>query len=836
MSIDSELQFDELTLVKYLESIKSPFLPQIHEVYGKIKDILNNRIQHIFPNYTLHNTDHSFRIIEYMSRLVDDYKKLNELEITLLIYSALLHDIGMAVSQTDVDSIKNDCFSFCEVKFSTMKQLWNNDETLALQDYVRRIHAFLSGKYITEHLKAFLIIPNMTTLDFAKDLSLICESHTENYDWLRSKLSVHQIKGDYSYNPQFIATILRLADILDIDAKRTPYNLYKLISPKDVSDIEWKQHFVISNSNKIVINEKTKQKKIVFHGTSNNANIHRKILAYISTVKNELTNAVTLVNGMPLEYNLLYDTNPEINIQAEGYTFSDYKMTLEFRAISLLLMGEKIYGNKALGLREVIQNSIDSCKIFQELENNNHEFGNDTYQPTIKIILDPEKNQVIIKDNGTGMSIDIIKKHFLNIGVSYYNSSDFLLKNFAYKPIGNFGIGFLSCFMLSDNVKVITRHYKARNKYIIELERGNEFTSITELEDVIFKGTEIILDYTSFMEVFDNEFGNIYKFLKEYFLTDKINFQLIDKSNERVEVIHNPIELAAPLERNTIKINFSDYLKNIEGYAIIKSKKSYIKNFEEIDFKGVLYRFSEENGFLEVTDFSNLDIDDYIGNNMIKYLSVPLIKKDKEEDFLNGMKFTGDDLYEVIEKMDRELDWISIIFHKKHQEHLYDEAIDDSYSIFNKLSIEELSVLGHSKRCHTRAYVKSITLFEGKKNDLYLPFDLTDNEYKHWSYRKNKRKDLFMRSVLIKNFVFNIPALASIFEINTLVVNINSRKFIPDISRNDIDDKTKKIINYIIGKAIHSGAHKLLDLQLDEKAVLQNFIDIFYNTKTEYEL
>ncbi|MGF2411647.1 MAG: HD domain-containing protein, partial [Ferruginibacter sp.] len=490
MNIDSDFKIDDLTLIKHLKSIDSAFLPKIKEVYEQVKDILNSRVQHVFPNFTLHNTGHSFRIMEYMSKLVSDYTKLNELEIVLLIYSALLHDIGMAVSDEDINSIKSDSFPFCDVKFSAMKKLKENDEGLAMQEYVRRIHASLSAKYVRENLKEKLVIPKLTTLDFTKELALICESHTEDYDWIKGKLRTNEIRGDYSFNPQFIAAILRLADILDIDSNRTPYNLYKLISPKGISDDEWKQHFVISNNDKIIINEKTNQKKIVFHGKATNASIHRKILVYIGWVKTELTNATALVNGWPAQYSLVYDTNPEVNIQTEGYSFSDYKMTLEFKAISSLLMGEKIYGSKSLGLRELIQNSLDSCRIRQETENLKKEFGQDAYEPKIKVILDKEKNQAIVKDNGTGMSMEVIKKHFLNIGVSYYNSTDFLLKDFDYKPIGNFGIGFLSCFMLSDDVKVMTRHYKSKNKYLIELEKGNEWTSLTESEDVVFEGTE----------------------------------------------------------------------------------------------------------------------------------------------------------------------------------------------------------------------------------------------------------------------------------------------------------------------------------------------------------
>lgn len=836
MNIDTDNTLDDLTLIKYLKSIDSPFLSKIQEVYEQVKDILNSRVQHVFPHYTLHNTGHSFRIMEYMSKLVGDITKLNELEITLMVYSALLHDIGMALSEDDINSIKADSFPFCEVKFSAMKKIMGGNEVLALQEYVRRIHASLSGRYIRENLKDKLVIPKLTSLDFTKELALICEAHTEDYDWIKANLRTNEVRGDYSFNPQFIAAILRLADILDIDGNRTPYNLYKLISPKGVSDEEWKQHFVISNNEKIVINEKTQQKKVVFHGKATNASIHRKILVYIGWVKNELTNATALVNGMTAQYSLVYDTKPEVNIQTEGYTFSDYKMTLEFRAISSLLMGEKIYGSKSLGLRELIQNSLDSCRIRQETEDQKKEFGQDAYQPKIKVILDQERNLAIIKDNGTGMSMDIIKKHFLNIGVSYYNSTDFLLKDFDYKPIGNFGIGFLSCFMLSDEVKVLTRHYKSKHKYLIELEKGNEWTSLTEIEDVIFDGTEVILNYTNFIEVFDNKPQSVKAFLNSYFLTDGIEFELIDKSAKEISKINNPIILSTPLDKGLVKIELQDYLKDIEGYALIKNKSNFIKKFEEIDFPGTLYRYNDDEGFLEVDDFSTLNIDDYINGKEIKYLSIPLVESQSEDDFISGMKFTNDDVDEVIEKMDRELTWISVIVPKDYQSSLSNETIKRNGGIFDKLGFKELEEIGHSASCSTKAFVKTITLFEGRKNDLYLPFDKTDRDNSlYWWRTPEKRKELFMRSVLIKDFRFNIPISASIFETNFIVANINSRKFIPDISRNTVDPKAKDLINYMIGKAIHVGASNVLTLGTDEKATLQNFITTFYEQRTDFE-
>ncbi len=431
--------------------------------------------------------------------------------------------------------------------------------------------------------------------------------------------------------------------------------------------------------------------------------------------------------------------------------------------------------------------------------------------------------------------MDIIKKHFLNIGVSYYNSTDFLLKDFEYKPIGNFGIGFLSCFMLSDDVKVKTRHYKSKNKYLIELEKADEWTSLTESEDVVFDGTEVILNYSNFIEVFENKPQKVKDFLNLYFLTDGIDFELIDKSDKQISKISNPIILLNPPDKGLIKIELQDYLIDIEGYALIKNKSNFIKKLEEIDFPGTLYRYNDDEGFSAVEDFSSLQIDDYINGMEIKYLTIPLVGSHIEDDFLSGMKFTGDDVKEVIEKMDRELTWISVIVPKGYQSSLSDETIERKDSIFDNFGFEELERIGHSTSCKTKTFVKTITLFEGRKNDLYLPFDKTDRDREFWYYSNEKRKELFMRSVLIKDFRFNIPISASIFEINTIVANINSRKFIPDISRNNVDSKAKDKINYMIGKAIHEGACNVLTLGTDEKATLQNFITTFYDQRTDYE-
>lgn len=834
-TIDTDLKLDDLELIKYLKQIKSPFIVTIEKIYNEVKDLLNNRIQTIFPKYTLHNTAHSMRIIRYMGNLVEDKSKLNEIELAMLVCSALLHDIGMAASEEDIEAIKNDKFSFCSTKFSAMKKLMGNNEEIALQEYIRRIHSSLSSKFIKDKLRSILTIPSFPNLDFADELALICESHTKDYDWIKLNLKTYEVRGDYHFNSQFIACILRLGDILDIDGNRTPYRLYELITPTGRSDEEWKQHFIISNNEKIIVNEKTLQKRIVFHGKSQNASIHRKILIYIDWVKTELTGSLMLVNGMNTQYSLFYDPVPEINIQAESYTFSDYKMTLQFDAISALLMGEKIYGSRSLGLRELIQNSIDACRIRQEHEQSTFEYGSEEYQPKIKVILDPSKDKVIIQDNGTGMTIDIVKKHFLNIGVSYYKSNDFLLKDFNYKPIGNYGIGFLSCFMLSDQVTVSTRYYTSKDKYKIDLEKGSEWTSLTHTEDVNFYGTEVVLNYRYFIGEFDNKPEKINEFLTKYFLTDGIDFKLITMPpTESTIEIKNHINQEPFIEKGLVKINLQDYLIDIEGYALIRKRGNFVREFEDIDFSSEIYSYDEQNGFVEVENFSSIQIDDYIYDTQIRFISIPLVSSSLEDDFLNGLRFTENDVDEVIEKLDHRLRWISIIIPKHLQsDFIIEGEIYTSDNIIGNLTFENLIELGHSKLCRTKVFSKSIKLFEGRKNALYLPYD--DEKKPFWFYTDHKtRKELFIRSVLIKDFYFNIPILATILDVHTIVANIKSKNFIPDISRNNVNEDIKSVINYIIGVAIHKGAIDCIPQDKEEKATLKNFIETHYNNHKEF--
>ena len=843
MIIDSTYDYKKLALFQELALRESKFIAKIDEVISNLKNLLNTRIPVVFPKYTLHDTGHSFRIMNYMSEIITDIKLLDELEIVLLIYSALLHDVGMALDESDILLIKADKFDETDIKLSTLKRVNGYDDTVALQEYTRRIHAQLSGRYITRNKHLFLLpAPNSPTLNFAKELALICESHTQDIDWITRNLTPHEVRGSFSFNSQFIAGILRLADIMDIDSSRTPYHLYKSIAPTGVSNEEWKQHFIISNEKKIENNPKNNLKNIVFYGSSDNPAIHRKLLSYIDWVNEELVKVSGLVNKMLPVYNIHFENNVINNIQPVNFTYSDYKMTLDFKAISALLMGEKIYGDKTLGLRELIQNSKDACRLKNEKIAAKMEFGGEEFKGHIKVVLNKAKNTITIKDNGIGMSLSVIKKHFLNIGVSYYTSQEFKLRDFSYQPIGNFGIGFLSGFMLSSQVTVITKAMDSDLKYTIELEKGSEYTSLTNVHDLSFEGTEVILIYSEFMQLFANDKLKVATFLEKYFLTDGVDFTIIDIDAKTKTPIVNLLNDPNPIEEGSYKIFFQDHLKDIEGYALLKPKRSFIKSFKDLVFEGDLYQYDPEpeyGGLAVIRDTSVINIDDFIIGRELKYLAIPLVPFDKEDKFLNGLEYTGDNVEEVIGTFSHELDWISVLCPKKLIDGFKEKDIEEDDEIIGKLSFLYLKSLGHSRDCKTRVFIRSIDLYEGQKNTLYMPFKPSET-LDGWSYmyliKKEENKRLYMRNVFIRDFAYHLPIIANVFEITKIVTNISSREFIPDISRNNLDLPTVENIVYMIGKAIHNGVLKLPLLDEDEKQTLKKFIETYYEKVTTFEI
>ena len=235
----------------------------------------------MFANYTGHDILHSLNVMEYMIELSDFPDKLSDLELTVLIYVSLLHDVGMVVNEDEICDLKKDKTDITHRKYSLVLEKYKN-EIIALQECIRPVHGRRSFEHVHKMDDENFLIPGYTNISFKDDVAKICAAHNENFEWIPNNLSFDKVKGDYQLNSQYIALLLRVADYLDIDEVRAPLYLYQYLNPKDYGDLEWKQHFIIENKEKIVINEKTGCKNIEFYGESSNPSIHRKLLKYLN--------------------------------------------------------------------------------------------------------------------------------------------------------------------------------------------------------------------------------------------------------------------------------------------------------------------------------------------------------------------------------------------------------------------------------------------------------------------------------------------------------------------------------------------------------------------------
>lgn len=579
------MELKDLKMYQRLRELDTTLSEQTKTIYELTYETINN-ISKFYDNYTMHDMNHGLRVASYMEQLAfgidekfnDRISKYSALELTLMILSAILHDIGMTIRDIDKENIKNNKIEHTEsLTFEGVMKVVNNNENEAIKEIIRRTHAarifdFIDCDIGGKTISSILMIDN--SYPYAEDVAEICKAHGEDHSYLK-RLRTENTKGKYTYNLQYIAALLRIADYLDLDKQRTPILWYSVMRIEGFSREEWEKNFTIQNSTKLKEYIDGKM-QIYFDGKSSDAKIHRKYLRYIDELKKELEETDELLNTKTAheKYRFNVSTKLEDRVKTEGFTYSDLRLNLDYSAITNLLMGKNIYGDCRLGLRELIQNSIDACELMEEEKRKNNDII--MIPAEIYIIYSKDKGYVKIKDTGIGMTLEVVKKHFLNVGKSYYKSNEYLFKNHSYKPIGHYGIGFLACFLLSDTVTVKTKYYSNNEINQIELEKCSEYVVTTSQQTPNFFGTEIVLNYEKFFNVF-NDVHDLKSFLETYFYT-KIPIKIRDDDSGIMESISNiyakNIDSVQEKEAKykTYKIDCSKYVDGLKGNLVANLK------------------------------------------------------------------------------------------------------------------------------------------------------------------------------------------------------------------------------------------------------------------------
>ncbi|HEY4312822.1 MAG TPA: ATP-binding protein [Pirellulales bacterium] len=449
--------------------------------------------------FTLHDGDHLFRVLHLMERIaqVDIIDKLSIPELLLLCVSAFLHDIGMAPDERtviawkktwDVNPEVDDCDEeefhnfrrYCSARPEQEAQLAafleQGDNTAAdlqksylISDYIRLTHSDRAKEIIQNDWMGKI---RYRDVDLTVELAAICSSH--NADPLTIlEMDKHLLCGQDTFAClPLVAMLLRLSDLLDFDAKRTPEVLFShLFVRHPVSLKEWNKHRAVEAW-------QIGPESIVFHAKCKHPAIEASVHDFCDLIDNELgacsnvavqLNNISRDNGRDILIRIPFkvdrskiETQKNISGKPE-YIYRKTQFTLSKSQVIDLLMGTKLYGDPEVALRELIQNSIDACLLRAALEQS---WGN-SYIPEIVIRYSTgESGRVLtIADNGTGMDQHIIDTYYSQIGSSFYKSAEFYdmksQSNAQFTPTSRFGIGILSCFMVADSMVVETRRVYA---------------------------------------------------------------------------------------------------------------------------------------------------------------------------------------------------------------------------------------------------------------------------------------------------------------------------------------------------------------------------------------
>lgn len=574
-------------------------------------------IKHIspefFPEYTDHGIEHIQSVLDTAENIINDasWEILTPEDIYVLVSSILLHDSAMHLDKHGLWSlIKDDRFNgvvlgkrgnktwldkWEEFKKSVTKfeendwysffgqfevvelpeideKIFDDKQKILIGDFVRQHHADIAETIASHGIpcanKPFeLFDSNFTSLNQLS--GFIARSHNYNM-----RQMVDELGGDHNArvygrtHPAFLMGVLRIADYLQFENKRTPKILFQIkgkgmCSP--ISMFEWKKHLSILEAD-----QSHNDAELLF------------VRAFPNDVKT-LEGIKKLLEGFQYQLDSFWAVNGEIysrfyNLAALGlklrrvksniddpYSYveqnqkSFYPEILNIKAdnqkIFPILIGP-LYGDiPQIGLRELLQNSIDACNERFSIEKK-EDVHKSAIPYKIMITIDLDSDEFIIQDNGIGMDIDIVKNYFLKVGASYRFSEVWKATHLngqkGYVPrTGKFGIGMLAGFLIGDTIKVVSKKEGIPSDQAIKFEYKLDSIDIqVDFIDVIESGTVIKITSNKerlkqIVEGFEKEYNSFREANKWYsywyYLDSPIVEFFVMENGEKQSIINKEI-------------------------------------------------------------------------------------------------------------------------------------------------------------------------------------------------------------------------------------------------------------------------------------------------------
>jgi len=471
-------------------------------------------VRDYYSNYTDHGKKHSETILTNILRILgeESIKKFSTLDLWLILEATYLHDCGMYITREEAKKVIQDdnfksyysnilnnpehpMYNYTQF-FSQDKNGFSYNQIHYNVDYDYAMRFIISSYKRSSHAADFRkVIGNSKKLlhdRIYRILFSISESHGKSFEDVMKLPKKENGIGNEIGHPIFIACLLRMGDLLDIDNKRFSEKLIENI--EDIIPIDSKEHL---EKHKSITHFWIDQERIEITATVNSGeesyNVAEVIGKWFSYIEDEYNNQLHNWNDIiPKNIGTSLPILGELKIDIENYEYINSKnkpkFSLDINNTLSLLMGTSIYDKKEKAIREILQNAIDATylRVFEEnkeqliskdvisLKEVKQLFENKKIEVIInKFSEDKEYNQwdIIIKDKGIGIDKEHLK-YIIEAGSSYKdNKKNDLIKNMPswLKPSGNFGIGFQSIFMLTERVNLKSKSLFSQESINVDL-------------------------------------------------------------------------------------------------------------------------------------------------------------------------------------------------------------------------------------------------------------------------------------------------------------------------------------------------------------------------------
>lgn len=354
-----------------------------------------------------------------------------------------------------------------------------------------------------------------------------------------------------------LAAAVRLAVDLDLKSPTTLTAIAGLLPPGEVLSPEAVgEYFSVERVGRHPVFSGTIQARI----RCRHPEVHRALKHYESAVQRLLQGINRSASPRFLFSDVIFE------ITADGYEPVDLKFSVDASAALQLFAGNRLYSDNRVFLRELIQNAVDACNLRKLREGD--------YTPGIEINFNEDISVITIRDNGIGMDRQWIEKYFLKVGISLYQSGELRSGGDAsaigLSFISQFGIGFLSSFLVAEKIVVRTRKAGA-DGLVITISGLRDYFDVRRQAPGGSVGTEVILHLRPSRINYCRSLEYV-GYLKTQIRFVSIPVRLRDEQGNTTTIGHEPLAYS-PSGGDGVDFMAPLAFSDSEGYLFLRAKR-----------------------------------------------------------------------------------------------------------------------------------------------------------------------------------------------------------------------------------------------------------------------